>query len=129
MSIDPDTFREMFDMSEPPVADDIEEPPIRPELIEPPIRRSEPPRSKQEIDEAAADELLKIAAEEERTRQQALKALREKDTFLITCPNGCRIRVKEQHRGKAGKCPRCQAEFVVPKKTVPKKSGEIDTEA
>ena len=30
--------------------------------------------------------------------------------------------MKERHRGKSGKCPRCQCDFVVPKKPVPKKS-------
>jgi hypothetical protein len=34
--------------------------------------------------------------------------------FIIFCPYGCRIEVKEQHRGMNGRCPRCQAPFVVP---------------
>jgi hypothetical protein len=120
MSIDPESFRQMFASSEPPVSGEFDEPPIRSELIEPPIRSLEPPPSKQEIEEAAADELLKIAAEEERELQKTRKTLRSTDTFLIRCPNGCQIRVKEQHRGRSGKCPRCQAEFVVPKKSAPK---------
>jgi hypothetical protein len=34
--------------------------------------------------------------------------------FIIFCPYGCRIEVKEQHRGSQGRCPRCRAPFVVP---------------
>ena len=119
-SIDPDSFDEMFAAAESQETVEFDEPPVR-ELEEPPIRFTEPPRSKQEIEADAADELLKIAAEEEKHVENVRKELRAKDTFLITCPNGCRIRVKEQHRGRSGKCPRCQSEFVIPKKVEPKK--------
>ena len=34
--------------------------------------------------------------------------------FLIFCPYGCKIEVKEQHRGMTGRCPRCRAPFIVP---------------
>lgn len=34
--------------------------------------------------------------------------------FIIFCPYGCRIEVKEQHRGMQGKCPKCRAPFIVP---------------
>lgn len=34
--------------------------------------------------------------------------------FLIFCPYGCRVEVKEQHRGMSGRCPRCKAPFIVP---------------
>jgi predicted Zn-ribbon and HTH transcriptional regulator len=129
MAIDPDMFREMFAASESLESDEevldsaeFEEPPVRSELVEPPIRREEPPPSKQELEVAAADELLKIAAEEEKDLQNVRKTLRSKDTFLIHCPKGCQIRVKEQHRGRAGKCPRCQSEFIVPKKALPNKA-------
>ena len=126
MSIDPDAFRRMFAAAESQMPEEFpeefEEPPVQDGLIEPPIRFEEPPPSKQELEAAAADELLKIAAEDERALQEARKAQRSKDTFVICCPKGCQIRVKEQHRGRSGKCPRCQSEFVVPKKAVPKKS-------
>ena len=107
-SIDPNSFDEMFAAAESHQADDFDEPPVRSEVEEPPIRFAEPPMSKQELEAVAADELLKIAAEEEKDLQSVRKELRAKDTFVITCPNGCRIRVKEQHRGRSGKCPRCQ---------------------
>jgi CxxC motif-containing protein len=83
------------------------------------------PRSDHPVVEenAHGDELLKIAADEEKDIQQVRKSLRSKDTFVIFCPSGCRIRVKEKHRGKSGKCPRCQAEFVVPRKQAPKNPG------
>ena len=73
-----------------------------------------------------AEELLKIAADEEKDIQRVRLTQRSKDTFVIFCPQGCRIRVKEKHRGMSGKCPRCQSEFVVPKKPVPKKVENAD---
>ena len=100
----------------------VEPPPIQ--VPEPPIQVAEPPPSKQEIEVAAADDLLKIAADEEQDIQQVRKTIRSKDSFVIYCPQGCRIRVKERHRGRAGKCPRCQSEFVVPRKVVPKKADD-----
>lgn len=122
MSIDPDAFRQMFAASAPQASPESEEPPMREEFIEPPIRFEEPPLSPQEIDAAAADELLKIAAADEQALQKLRKEQRSKDTFVITCPKGCQIRVKESHRGRSGKCPRCQSEFIVPKKPSPKPS-------
>ena len=124
-SIDPNSFDEMFAAAESQETVEFDEPPVRSEVEEPPIRFVEPPMSKQELEAAAADELLKIAAEEEKALESVRKELRAKDTFLITCPNGCRIRVKEQHRGRSGKCPRCQSEFVIPKKVEPKKTKDV----
>ena len=34
--------------------------------------------------------------------------------FIIFCPYGCRVEVKEAHRGSQGRCPRCRAPFLVP---------------
>ncbi len=34
--------------------------------------------------------------------------------FIVFCPYGCRIEVKESHRGMNGKCPKCRAPFFVP---------------
>lgn len=34
--------------------------------------------------------------------------------LMIFCPYGCRVEVKEQHRGMTGRCPRCRAPFIVP---------------
>jgi hypothetical protein len=144
VSIDPETFRQMFAASnpdlpevdpqasddelegvdfieEPPADGDFIEPPIRSELIEPPIRRAEPPPSKKELEAKATDDLMKIAAEEEKELKKIHKDQRSKDTITVVCPNGCRIRVKEKYRGKHGKCPRCQAEFLIPKKGQPEK--------
>ncbi len=133
---EPETFRLLVTEDDPKpavetsvpavVSESVSEPalpPIQIELAAPPIRSiEEPPPSKQEVEVAAADELLKIAADEQKDIQQVRKTIRSKDTFIVFCPQGCRIRVKERHRGKSGKCPRCQCDFVVPKKPVPKKS-------
>lgn len=105
-----------------PAEMDVNEPPVQSEAELPPIQSlNEPPPSPQEVEAAAAEDLLKIAADEEQDIQQVRKSMRSKDTFVIFCPQGCRIRVKERHRGRKGKCPRCQSEFVVPRKPAPKK--------
>lgn len=161
MAIDSDTFDEMFaasgspasneaddfmeqppmreadeyEIDEPPIReyDEIDEPPVRlnDEFEEPPIQVEVPPPTQEELEAAAADELLKIAAEEEKHLRKVRKGAKSSKpaastaTFLIRCPKGCRIRVKEQHRGRSGKCPRCQSEFVVPLKGT-KNAGESE---
>ncbi len=61
-----------------------------------------------------ADSLLSNAQQEETDVQKARKAKLATDGFVIFCPNGCKIRVQERHRGKIGRCPKCQSTFVVP---------------
>lgn len=62
------------------------------------------------------DELLAIARQEEAEIRQSRMEYRQKikGGFIVYCPLGCKIRVKEQHRGKRGKCPRCGSLFYVP---------------
>lgn len=69
----------------------------------------------------AGDALLDIAMQEEREvkkRQKVRKLTGGTKTpgggLIIFCPYGCRVEVKEQHRGMTGKCPRCGAPFIVP---------------
>ena len=50
-------------------------------------------------------ELLKTAVDEEQDIQRVRKTIRDKDSFIIFCPQGCRIRVKDRHRGKNRKMP------------------------
>ena len=129
---EPETFRLQVTEDEPlpvkesgvlPPESGTSLPPLQSDSSPPPVRSiDEAPPSVQEVEAAAAEDLLKIAADEEQDIQQVRKTIRSKDTFIVFCPQGCRIRVKERHRGKSGKCPRCQCDFVVPKKPVPKKS-------
>jgi hypothetical protein len=63
------------------------------------------------------DALLNIAQEEEQDIQQSKKQFRSKSTIVVYCPMGCRVRVQERHRGRAGKCPKCGSTFFVPKAT------------
>lgn len=67
------------------------------------------------------DALLDIAIQEEREvrkRSKGRKVLGGLRTpgggLIIFCPYGCRVEVKETHRGMTGRCPRCQAPFIVP---------------
>ena len=132
-SNDLETFRLQSSEIEPPVRAESIEPPVRSDSSEPPVRATpgaavdaiESPISKRAVAEPSSEEdLLKIAADEEQDIQRVRKSMRSKDTFVIFCPQGCRIRVKERHRGRSGKCPRCQSEFVVPRKLVAKKSED-----
>ncbi len=74
------------------------------------------------------DELLKIAADEEVEIARARKAATTKATFVVFCPQGHRIRVREKFRGKTGKCPKCESAFVVPLKPKPNAKKKTDHE-
>ena len=74
------------------------------------------------------DELLKIAADEEAEIARLRKAVTTKDTFVVFCPQGHRIRVREKFRGKTGKCPKCESTFVVPLKPKPNAKKKTDHE-
>ena len=74
---------------------------------------------------ASGDALLDIAMREEeeghtRRRKGASSATRggaratAKTGFIVFCPNGHPIEVQERHRGKSGRCPKCQSPFHVP---------------
>ena len=72
---------------------------------------------------ADEDDLLSVAMndlgrEREKELQRALTGfaggVRTAGGFIIFCPYGCRIEVKDKHRGNVGKCPKCSAPFVVP---------------
>ncbi len=98
---------------------------------------SEAPAPIESLDEAPAkeaakvspeDELLKIAADEEAEIQKARKGVKSKDTFVVFCPQGHRIRVRERFRGKSGKCPKCASAFIVPQKSSPKAKKKTDIE-
>jgi hypothetical protein len=67
------------------------------------------------------DVLLQVALQEqqeERKRRKRRPAMtggaKTPGGFIVFCPYGCKLEVKEQHRGMTGKCPKCGAPFVVP---------------
>lgn len=71
--------------------------------------------------EATGDALLDIALQDERELQKQRRKRAQKGGIktpggglIIFCPYGCRIVVKESHRGMQGKCPECRAPFIVP---------------
>ena len=74
------------------------------------------------------DELLKIAADEEADIARVRKAATTQATFVVFCPQGHRIRVREKFRGKKGKCPKCESTFVVPLKPKPNAKKKTDHE-
>jgi len=77
---------------------------------------------------APEDELLKIAADEEAEISQVKKGMRTRNSFVVFCPQGHRIRVREKFRGKTGKCPKCASVFIVPQKSSPKPEKKTDVE-
>ncbi|MBM83775.1 MAG: hypothetical protein CMJ78_24730 [Planctomycetaceae bacterium] len=65
------------------------------------------------------DALLDIALTEEKEaeKRQKTRAKRRKmnrSGFIVFCPNGHQVEVKEKHRGMTGRCPKCKAAFHVP---------------
>ncbi|MBS0201366.1 MAG: hypothetical protein JSS49_00595 [Planctomycetes bacterium] len=94
-----------------------------------PLGESAPPEaaaSKEAL--SPEDELLKIAAAEEAEISKIRKGQRSKDSFVVYCPQGHRIRVRDKFRGKTGKCPRCAAVFIVPQKPSPQPKKKTDVE-
>ena len=74
---------------------------------------------------ASGDALLDIAMKEEaesdsRRRHGSSSVTRggaratARTGFIVFCPNGHPIEVQERHRGRSGKCPKCQSPFLVP---------------
>lgn len=73
------------------------------------------------------DVLLQVALDEEAETEErrAGEGRRGKrdigpsspDGVIVFCPNGHRIEVRERHRGKAGRCPKCKELFSVPEKS------------
>jgi len=73
------------------------------------------------------DVLLQVARDEEAEgeKRRVNEGRRDKrdigpsapDGILVFCPNGHRIEVRERHRGKAGRCPKCKEIFSVPEKS------------
>ncbi len=84
------------------------------------------PREQAESDVAhsvatGGDALLDIAIKEEQEVRKRLKHRKVQGGIrtpggglIIYCPYGCKVEVKESHRGMTGRCPRCQAPFIVP---------------
>ncbi len=70
----------------------------------------------------AGDVLLQVALSEQQEQRRRRKergvslrgGARTPGGFVIYCPYGCKIEVKDQHRGMTGVCPRCRAPFIVP---------------
>ena len=67
------------------------------------------------------DDLFKIAMQDERQLKKQRKKRAQRGGMktpggglIIFCPYGCRMVVKESHRGMQGKCPECKAPFIVP---------------
>lgn len=77
------------------------------------------------VPETPADPLLDAAMQEqaESTKRRRPKRVKRQlnlsaDAFLVFCPNGHRIVVREQFRGRIGRCPNCRQPFFVPTESV-----------
>ncbi|QDT92941.1 hypothetical protein [Gimesia algae] len=73
------------------------------------------------------DVLFNVALEEEKEekkrrkgggRRRRRRGGKVEGGIVVYCPNGHRIRVREEYRGAAGKCPACNVMYLVPQ-TVP----------
>ena len=74
------------------------------------------------------DQLMTNAVIEEAEIARIRKTAASKNTFVIFCPQGHRIRVKEKSRGQTGKCPKCESVFVVPLIQKPDPQKQTDFE-
>lgn len=97
----------------PPMA--VFEPPL-PAAVEPPLpAAADPPLPGPGESPREADELLEIARQQQRDVAKARKELQKRlGGFVVYCPQGCRVRVQERHRGRTGRCPKCHSIFFVP---------------
>ncbi len=88
--------------------------------------KSGPSQAESEEDHSVAtggDVLFNVAREEEKEeklrrkgsgRKRRRRAGKIEGGVVVYCPNGHRIRVREEYRGAAGKCPACNVIYVVP---------------
>lgn len=96
-----------------------------------------PPPERAGASQDSDDDLFDIAMQEQRQRNKQRRKRSQRGGFktpggglIIFCPYGCRIVVKESHRGMQGKCPECRAPFIVPvdppnfKKDKPEDAGD-----
>lgn len=104
-----------------------------PEAAEPPLpAAAEPPLPGPGESPREADELLEIARQQQRDVAKARKDLQKRiGGFVVYCPQGCRVRVQERHRGRTGRCPKCHSIFFVPlaKKAAVDASAPVAAEA
>lgn len=82
------------------------------------VKASAAPAPKRKKAKAPSEEdaLLSIAAKDEKESQKRRKSKLDevRKAFVVFCPQGCKIKVSEAHRGKVGKCPKCGSSYVVP---------------
>jgi len=103
-----------------PKASVLEDAPDAPAAAEPAAAKPAP--SDPAVSHSVAtggDALLDIAMSEETERKKkgrgrAAGPIRTATGFIIFCPYGCKVEVKDQHKGMTGKCPKCRAPFIVP---------------
>ncbi|MBN68162.1 MAG: hypothetical protein CME32_02625 [Gimesia sp.] len=81
------------------------------------------------------DVLLDVALQEEKEEKRRRKGGRRRRRaakieggIVVYCPNGHRIRVREEYRGSAGKCPACNVMYLVPMGS-PKATDEESAES
>ncbi|WP_437206402.1 hypothetical protein [Planctomicrobium sp. SH664] len=117
---EPETFAIAQDPEEPAASESAAQPAAKPATAE--ASRSAP--GEPDVAHSVAtggDALLDIAIQEERDQKKRGKLRRPAGGMrtatgglIIYCPYGCKVEVKDQHRGMTGKCPRCGAPFIVP---------------
>jgi len=96
---------------------------------------SAPPEESAESHSVATggEVLLNVALEEEAEmtqRRRTTKSIimpKSPDGLLVYCPHGHRVEVREKHRGKTGRCPKCKSLFFVPEQPWQEGKEQADT--
>lgn len=89
-----------------------------------PVKQDEP---EDDVVSAAMSDMKETQQKaEQRLRDGFAGGVKTAGGFIIFCPYGCKIEVKEKHRGQVGKCPKCTAPFIVPVDPPAYKKEQID---
>ena len=91
-----------------------DEPPPVDESVEPPQEELSP----EDALYAAALQEEAEAGKRPKNRRGRRELKLASDAFLVYCPNGHKIVVRETHRGRLGRCPNCKQPFFVPTESV-----------
>lgn len=118
----------------------------KPESEEPELEKADTTNKSENLKKAPSEDhsvatggdvLLNVAMEEEKEdkkrrnssgRRRRRQSKHDGEGIVVYCPNGHRIRVRDEFRGSVGKCPACSVMYLVPSKSDEKAEPESAAE-